>query len=115
MTAPDFKQPPRYRATLEEGAWFRTWFRDHTCWVCGGPWQELHHILARSHGGDDDIDNLAPLCSPCHRKVEARDMWARRQIRWAMWVNHHAYLQRKLGGGGREAFLERNYPLEVAA
>jgi len=30
---------------------------------------EIHHILFRSHGGTDDIDNLAAVCRECHMKI----------------------------------------------
>lgn len=110
----DFKQPPRYRATVAEWEWFRTWFRTSTCWVCGGPWQELHHILARIHGGDDDIVNLAPVCRDCHRLIEARDPHARAQIRHALLPSNYHYLFGKLEGK-LEGWLERNYSTRVAA
>lgn len=30
----------------------------------------LHHIIPRSHGGSDELDNKIPLCDPCHNRVE---------------------------------------------
>jgi len=30
---------------------------------------EIHHILFRSKGGTDDIENLACLCHECHTKI----------------------------------------------
>lgn len=30
---------------------------------------EVHHIIPRSEGGNDDIDNLIPLCFDCHQRV----------------------------------------------
>jgi 5-methylcytosine-specific restriction endonuclease McrA len=113
----DFKEPPRYRASLAEWEWFRTWFSSQglLCWVCSSaPWTELHHLLARSHGGDDDITNLVPVCAPCHRRIEERDMEARRLVRWALLPSNYEYLQGKLHEQA-EGWLERNYPREEAA
>ena len=109
----DPRPAKRYRATLAEWEWFRTWFASQTCWVCGGPWQELHHILARSRGGDDDILNLAPVCRECHRRIEAHDPYARAQIRHALMPSNLGYLEGKVHDA--LAWLQRNYPLEAAA
>ncbi len=37
---------------------------------------EVHHIKAKSHGGDDDEGNLISICSPCHDKE------SRKQFGW---------------------------------
>ena len=116
VMAPDPKPTKRYRATLAEWEWFRTWFASQglLCWVCGlAPWTELHHILARSHGGDDDITNLAPVCRDCHRRIEERDMDARCKVRWALMPSNYEYLQGKLEERV-DGWLERNYPRAVA-
>ena len=111
----DPKPQKRYRASLDEWAFFRSWFSTDPCWVCGGKWQELHHILARVHSGDDQVENLAPLCSACHRKVEARDPEARAALRGALMPTNLAYLQDKLGENTL-GWLERNYsPSKEAA
>ena len=43
------------------------------CSICGYKEHpdilEVHHIIARKDGGNDDIDNLILLCPNCHRKV----------------------------------------------
>ena len=36
------------------------------CVICHQPFVEVHHILPQEHGGNDDIDNAAPLCGSCH-------------------------------------------------
>ena len=107
--APDPKPVKRYRASLDEWTTWRRDLADNNCWVCDGPWQELHHIYPRSQGGDDDIDNLAPLCRPCHGLVEAHDPYARSQIRGALLFNHTRYLERKTYDA--VAWLQRQYPL----
>jgi len=51
--------------------------QDGKCLVCGQPlkpeegWQ-LHHLLWRSHGGDDTVDNLVLLHPNCHRQVHSQ-------------------------------------------
>lgn len=43
-----------------------------TCENCGksgradGSGFDLHHIIARSHGGSDDVSNICCLCRRCH-------------------------------------------------
>jgi RNA-directed DNA polymerase len=50
--------------------------QDGKCPVCGQPltleagWQ-VHHLLWRSHGGGDDVDNLVLLHPNCHRQVHS--------------------------------------------
>src|SRR5262249_26493122 len=48
--------------------------QDGKCLTCGQPltleegWH-VHHLLWRSHGGDDTVDNLVLLHPNCHRQV----------------------------------------------
>lgn len=70
---------------------------------------ELHHIYPRGQGGDDQIENLSPVCSPCHRKIEARDPVARSLLRGALMPTNLAYLHDKLGER-TAGWLERHYP-----
>jgi 5-methylcytosine-specific restriction endonuclease McrA len=110
----DPKPAKRYRATQAEWNDIRDAFADERCWVCDEVWHELHHIVNRSHSGDDVIQNLAPLCSECHRRVEARDVEARILLRQAFLPSTYDYLLTKLQWrvGG---FLERNYPASERA
>lgn len=110
----DPKPSKRYRATIDEWGRLREWFALDRCWVCGGPWQELHHILARVHSGDDQVENLAPVCRPCHAKIEGRDDHARAALRGALMPTNLVYLEGKLGGRTL-GWLDRNYPSSVAA
>ncbi|MFN3424881.1 MAG: HNH endonuclease signature motif containing protein [Novosphingobium meiothermophilum] len=34
---------------------------------------EADHIVPRCKGGGDDLDNLQPLCRPCHAEKTARE------------------------------------------
>ncbi len=31
---------------------------------------DLHHVIKRSQGGADTIENLIPLCRPCHNATD---------------------------------------------
>lgn len=36
------------------------------CVICQEPFVEVHHIVPQKEGGEDTINNVAPLCSRCH-------------------------------------------------
>ena len=37
------------------------------CQLCGSMQKlEVHHVMFRSHGGDDSDENLTTLCVACH-------------------------------------------------
>ena len=49
-----------------------------TCQDCGRVWKEgdtfnIHHILPRSKGGGDELDNLILLCKPCHMRRHTKE------------------------------------------
>ena len=48
---------------------------DERCTECGNPHMgcfEIHHIVPLADGGSNEIDNLTPLCAPCHAEVTER-------------------------------------------
>lgn len=47
----------------------------------GEPFFEVHHIIALSKGGADDIDNVAALCPNCHRKIHLATALSRHSMR----------------------------------
>lgn len=58
----------------------------YRCCICHHPFVEVHHITPQAQGGDDSLENAAPLCSSCHdlyggnpdkRKIirQMRDYW----------------------------------------
>lgn len=109
----DPKPEKRYRAGKQEWKEIRDAFSEDRCWACGERWTELHHILNRSHSGDDVVVNLAPVCRECHRLIEARDPVSRARIRQALMPSNLAYLRFKLGEK-TEGWLSRHYPTHVA-
>lgn len=66
----DAKKEPRAAALRRD---------EHACKRCGedvGPQRdtstrdvEVHHLIPKSAGGTDHLDNLVTLCSHCHTKV----------------------------------------------
>lgn len=54
--------------------------RSNACFACGSEDSlDIAHILSVSHGGSDDLDNLAILCKRCHldapEATDPRAMW----------------------------------------
>ena len=45
-------------------ACFRVWGK--TCMYCGDRATDVDHIIEIAAGGSNSIDNLQPLCKPCH-------------------------------------------------
>lgn len=41
--------------------------RDEGCVICGNPAVEHHHIIFRSEGGEDRLENLIALCHEHHQ------------------------------------------------
>ena len=47
------------------GVVFRT--MGNACVMCGDTAKEVDHIIELDAGGTDDLENLQPLCTACHR------------------------------------------------
>lgn len=45
---------------------FRTY--GNACVKCGDTATEIDHIVELASGGTDDIENLQPLCTQCHKQ-----------------------------------------------
>ena len=39
------------------------------CEVCGAVASDVHHIVYKSQGGKDEIENLIGLCRTCHDRA----------------------------------------------
>ena len=46
------------------------------CEVCHAEAVDIHHVIFRSQGGTNDIDNLIALCRSCHDKAHAKEITA---------------------------------------
>ena len=48
-------------------------FWQHKCAVCmNNDYLEFHHLIPKSAGGSDDIDNIILLCGRCHASIHGR-------------------------------------------
>lgn len=49
----------------------RRWGRK--CYLCGGPYQQIDHVIPFAEGGATTLDNMAPICDDCHKKKSERE------------------------------------------
>lgn len=45
----------------------------HLCWMCGGPFEHVDHVIALARGGPHVLANLRPACSPCNTAKGSKD------------------------------------------
>lgn len=38
------------------------------CWMCGGPYDFMDHVIPLARGGADFPSNLRPICKPCNSR-----------------------------------------------
>jgi hypothetical protein len=76
---PDLPELNSY-AIIRPGIWWAVLARDHwTCYSCGRSTRgddvllEVDHIMPRSRGGTDVLDNLQTLCKKCNIGKSNRD------------------------------------------
>lgn len=110
----DPKPAKRFRASKAEWEEIRANLLPSPCRLCAEPARELHHLYPRAQGGDDVTVNLIPLCSACHRLIEARDPITNITLRLSISNTNLAYLQYKLGEHAIP-WLERRYSSEERA
>jgi 5-methylcytosine-specific restriction endonuclease McrA len=65
------KVPPEVKEQLRAAA-------NYQCVLCSEPqtqWLklEIHHLIPRSLGGSNDVDNLMPICPNCHSKIHSNN------------------------------------------
>jgi 5-methylcytosine-specific restriction endonuclease McrA len=90
---------PRVVATPEQWEELRA-AKLGVCRICSdGYLPELHHVLARSLGGDDVAENLVSLCRRCHMEVEAHNVQACRQLNLNLRDEELEYLSEKKYAG----------------
>jgi len=72
--------PPPARASAASRGYGRRWRRLASLVLAGSPWcsdcltepsSEVHHLVAKRDGGEDDAANLLALCKSCHSKRTA--------------------------------------------
>ena len=50
--------------------------QDGLCAMCGvwiDPGEKFHHVIFKSHGGEDTMQNGVMLCRPCHGLAHGSD------------------------------------------
>lgn len=86
---------------------------DRCCRGCGQDAAEGHHVLHRSQGGDDHIDNIIPLCDWCHDLYHESFEDDSRQVAVEIGRKLRAvevdYVLDRLGDIEGAAYLERRY------
>lgn len=60
----------KHRSSKYKGNWLKAIEKTGgKCALCGDNFTDIHHINPISSGGNDDIENLIPLCKGCHLKA----------------------------------------------
>jgi 5-methylcytosine-specific restriction endonuclease McrA len=78
------------------------------CRVCAHvPPNELHHVVARAHGGGDVAENIAPVCHGCHGFITRRNQPTIKAFLAALTDEEYAAAVET----GGEDFFERAYGL----
>ena len=56
---------------------------NYTCQICGKQKQHLHvhHIVFKSKGGSDRMDNLVTLCRECHEKIHNGELKFNKKVK----------------------------------
>ena len=102
---------------------------DPWCRACGRRAANCHHLLGKGgRRGDDDEDNLIPLCGSgsdgCHGALHGNPYtdrlgrrWTAREVRvrigLALLPSEYAYVVEKLSQPQAAAFLAANYYVEL--
>ena len=43
------------------------------CVLCGGKQEQIHHVMLKSHSGNNTSKNLVCVCNRCHRMIHANE------------------------------------------
>lgn len=76
-----WQQQDRERESAPKRGYGRRWGRlrgmvlhRHPICPCGAPATEVDHIMPKSAGGDDRMDNLQALCKSCHSAKTMKEL-----------------------------------------
>ena len=72
----EYQKGPLYRQGSVEKAVFA--MQDGTCLFCGKPITRYHHVVPRSKGGSDTLENRVGLCEEHHALVHTDPEWAKK-------------------------------------
>ena len=74
------KLSPKHQKVTRDQVWEK---RNHTlltgkCFVCQDDLKyknfECGHVIPKSQGGSDEVDNLEPICSSCNKRMGSENM-----------------------------------------
>ncbi len=70
----------------------------YTCQICGAKYTrlEVHHILFKSNGGSDSMDNLVTLCHDCHGKVHSGKLEFNKKVKSFKHASHMNIMRKRL-------------------
>ena len=71
---------------------------NYTCQNCGEKTGklEVHHILFRSKGGSNRMDNLVVLCQDCHKKIHTGKLKLNKKVKSFKHATHMNIMRKKL-------------------
>ena len=70
---------------------------NYTCQLCGKQKEHLHvhHIVFKSKGGSNRMDNLVTLCSECHEKIHKGELKFNKKSQNIQTCNTHEHHKKK--------------------
>lgn len=84
------RRPPRTGQATVARMRARWQHQRRCCYWCGGPFEEVDHVIPRSRGGSDTEGNLVPCCRRCNLsrgsmlvievRRQARQVWGRTTV-----------------------------------
>ena len=71
---------------------------NYTCQICGAKNTklEVHHIMFRSDGGSNRMDNLVTLCKDCHAKVHTGELKYTKKVKSFKHSSHMNIMRKRL-------------------
>jgi hypothetical protein len=86
------------------------------CALCGEQPVQLHHVLSRAQGGDDNVYNIVKLCVECHCLITDNDVEKRMELGLHLLrerLDVIDYVRERLGDIPGYAWLERRLFIEL--
>lgn len=70
----------------------------YKCQMCGKKdvRLEVHHIVFRSYGGSNRMDNLVTLCSDCHKRIHNGEINFKKKVKSFKHASHMNVMRKKL-------------------
>ena len=71
---------------------------NYKCQICGKKdvRLEVHHIVFRSYGGSNRMNNLITLCSDCHKKIHNGEVGFKKKVKSFKHASHMNIMRKKL-------------------